>query len=247
MSEMCGILVCGLNGAGKTTFARELARLLGYKHMDIEDYYFLPSDIPYSRSRTQQECILLMLAGMEQHLNFVLSAVIGDFGDELIKRFDLAVIIDAPLDVRMARVLKRDIDRFGNRVLEGGDFYEQQKRFHNKVAARPADYTEQWVKTLSCPVIRIDGTRDYHDTAREIAEYIKEGNVPMKAETNTITIKPLTPDLADDYFDFFDNRAFTDNSPDGPCYCTRFQQTREQEDVELINQVKIYDNGESYP
>jgi GNAT superfamily N-acetyltransferase len=34
-----------------------------------------------------------------------------------------------------------------------------------------------------------------------------------------ITIKPLTPDLTPDYLDFFDNRAFSDNNSNGPCYC----------------------------
>ena len=33
-------------------------------------------------------------------------------------------------------------------------------------------------------------------------------------------IKPLTPELAPAYLDFFDNRAFSDNNPNGPCYCT---------------------------
>jgi len=42
-----------------------------------------------------------------------------------------------------------------------------------------------------------------------------------------ITIKPLTPDLAADYFDFFENRAFTDDSP-YRCYCQVFQMTKEQ-------------------
>ena len=42
-----------------------------------------------------------------------------------------------------------------------------------------------------------------------------------------ITIKPLTPELAADYFDFFENRAFTDNPP-GRCYCQVFQMTKEQ-------------------
>jgi GNAT superfamily N-acetyltransferase len=42
-----------------------------------------------------------------------------------------------------------------------------------------------------------------------------------------ITIKPLTPELAADYFDFFDNRAFTDNSP-YRCYCQMYQMTKEQ-------------------
>lgn len=44
---------------------------------------------------------------------------------------------------------------------------------------------------------------------------------------NTITIKPLTAELNADYLDFFDNRAFTDNNPNGPCYCTSPNQDEE--------------------
>ncbi len=36
----------------------------------------------------------------------------------------------------------------------------------------------------------------------------------------SIEIKPLSADLIPSYIDFFDNRAFSDNSPCGPCYCT---------------------------
>jgi GNAT superfamily N-acetyltransferase len=42
-----------------------------------------------------------------------------------------------------------------------------------------------------------------------------------------IIIKPLTPELSDDYFDFFENRAFTDDSP-YRCYCQVFQMTKQQ-------------------
>ena len=35
-----------------------------------------------------------------------------------------------------------------------------------------------------------------------------------------LVIKPLTKDLTPDYLDFFDNRAFSDGNPNGPCYCT---------------------------
>lgn len=42
-----------------------------------------------------------------------------------------------------------------------------------------------------------------------------------------ITIKPLTPELKADYFNFFENRAFTDNSP-YRCYCQMYQMTKEQ-------------------
>ena len=42
-----------------------------------------------------------------------------------------------------------------------------------------------------------------------------------------LTIKPLIPELAADYFDFFENRAFTDDSP-YRCYCQVFQMTKKQ-------------------
>ena len=44
----------------------------------------------------------------------------------------------------------------------------------------------------------------------------------------TITIRPLTSELKDDYLDFFDHRAFSDDNPNGPCYCTSPNQDEEQ-------------------
>lgn len=43
-----------------------------------------------------------------------------------------------------------------------------------------------------------------------------------------LTIKKMSAELAEDYFDFFDNRAFSDNSPFYPCYCNAFQMTKAQ-------------------
>lgn len=52
-----------------------------------------------------------------------------------------------------------------------------------------------------------------------------------------INIKPLTPELADDFFDFFDNRAFTDHAEWSCCYCTYFHFDREREKA-VNKQVK---------
>ena len=46
------------------------------------------------------------------------------------------------------------------------------------------------------------------------------------------TIKPLIPQLAGDYFDFFENRAFTDNSP-YRCYCQIYQMTRNEQQTKF--------------
>ena len=40
--------------------------------------------------------------------------------------------------------------------------------------------------------------------------------------TNEIIIKPFSPDLSDDYLNFFDNDAFADNPDWAGCYCNYY-------------------------
>ena len=56
----------------------------------------------------------------------------------------------------------------------------------------------------------------------------------------TISIKPLTPKLNKDYLDFFDNRAFTDDNPNGPCYCTSPNQD-EEEIKQMVGEFRLFD------
>ena len=56
----------------------------------------------------------------------------------------------------------------------------------------------------------------------------------------TISIKPLTPELNKDYLDFFDNRAFTDDNPNGPCYCTSPNQD-EEEIKQMVGEFRLFD------
>lgn len=72
-----GIAVVGPNGSGKTTLGGLLAAACGCRHMDIEDYYFRPSAIPYADPRTRAEARALLLADMKKHRRFVFSAVFG--------------------------------------------------------------------------------------------------------------------------------------------------------------------------
>ncbi|WP_059041036.1 GNAT family N-acetyltransferase [Paenibacillus rubinfantis] len=53
-----------------------------------------------------------------------------------------------------------------------------------------------------------------------------------------LEIKPLIPARVEDFFDFFDYRAFTDNSPMQPCFCCRPQMTQEQEKTELFKFIE---------
>ncbi|MCM1261671.1 MAG: GNAT family N-acetyltransferase [Butyrivibrio sp.] len=58
-----------------------------------------------------------------------------------------------------------------------------------------------------------------------------------------LTIKALTRDLEEEYFDFFDNRAFSDGSPYYPCYCNAFNMSKEQISIELLGKAESYGGG----
>jgi ribosomal protein S18 acetylase RimI-like enzyme len=56
--------------------------------------------------------------------------------------------------------------------------------------------------------------------------------------------KQFSKSLINDYLDFFDNRAFTDNNPNGPCYCTFPYQTEEEFEA-MVSQFKDHDVKET--
>lgn len=168
-----GICICGLNGSGKTTLAASLSRSLNYKLMDIEDYYFLPSDVPYSRPRTKEEVIPLVLEDIHENPCFVFASVKGDMTHEINAKYDLVVYLDVPKEIRMERIKKRAFDKFGDRVLIGGDMYEQEEAFFKMASERDDTAIKAWLDTLPCKVLRLDGTKDINDNVKMILEEIK--------------------------------------------------------------------------
>lgn len=155
-----GILICGLNGAGKSTLGRLLAERIGYTYIDNEELYFSKTDAAYSFSnpRSKEEVIRLLEEKIVDNSRFIFTAVKGDYGDKLISSLDYIVLIDVPKQVRRQRIRDRSYSRYGERILPGGDLYDKESAWFSLTDSRPETYTEKWLDTVNCPVIRIDGT-----------------------------------------------------------------------------------------
>lgn len=158
-----GILLCGANGSGKTTLGKELSKALHHKYIDVEDYSFLESQVPYSKPRPRDQVRLSILRDIEKYRYFILSAVNGDMGNEINAMYRCVIYLSAPLALRLKRIRQRSYEEFGERVQIGGDMYDQEQRFLAFVAARSMKKTDMWIQTLSCPVIYADGTRDIQE------------------------------------------------------------------------------------
>lgn len=107
--------------------------------------------------RTREEATKLLFDEIKIYENFVLTSVKGDYGEWFYPYLQYAVLIDVPKDVRLQRVKNRSFQKFGNRMLPGGDLYEQENNFFNLVQFRVENVVEEWLQSLNCPIIRVDG------------------------------------------------------------------------------------------
>ena len=170
-----GILVCGLNGTGKSTLGKALAEELGFHFIDNEDLYF-PKTNPhylYDAPRTREEVERLLLQEIETHENFVFASVKGDYGEPIPRLFRYAVLLSVPRELRIQRVKNRSFQKFGDRMLPGGDLYKQEEAFFDFVQSRAENTVEEWAKSLSCPIIRADGTKPVEENVELIANQIR--------------------------------------------------------------------------
>ena len=74
----------------------------------------------------------------------------------------------------MRRAKNRSFQKFGDRILQCGDLYEQEERFFGLINVRPENYTEEWAKSLSCPIIRVDGTKSVEENLNFIIERLRK-------------------------------------------------------------------------
>ena len=177
-----GIIICGLNGTGKSTLGKALAEKLHFHFIDIENLYFPKTNrnYIYASPRTHEDVAERLLDEIGTYENFILASVKGDYGEELYSFFQYAILLDVPRDIRLQRVKDRSFQKFGNRMLSGGDLFEQEEKFFRFVESRNENTVEEWVKFLKCPVMRIDGTKPVDENANLIIAFMQDRNLLAK-------------------------------------------------------------------
>lgn len=169
-----GILVFGANGCGKSTAGRKLAEKLGMGFLDAEDYAFVDSAVPFAKARPREEYTALVQQEILKGDDFVLAAVKGDFGAQAISRYTCAFYLETDCATRMMRVRKRSFDRFGSRVLRGGDLYESEERFFQFAQNRSIEQITRWAEdNLKCPVVQIDTALPVDTVVRLMMEHFR--------------------------------------------------------------------------
>ena len=168
-----GIAIIGLNGAGKSTLAHVLAKKLHYFEIDVEDYYF-PAQrssrinalegktsadanfIPYLSPKAKSEVEFAIRKDINCNPQFVLSGVSLNWSESILSQIDIVFYLHVSLSERLRRIRSREAQRFGSRILPGGDMYEQHNEFLNKIENRSEQEITRSLENLSCPVVNVE-------------------------------------------------------------------------------------------
>lgn len=133
------ISVVGNSGSGKTTLSRNLARHLGYRHVEMDALYHQP-DWQTLPTEQFQQAVADALSGD----GWVVEGNYSSARPLVLERADTVIWLDLPRTVVMRQLLLRTLRRlFGRQVLWNGN----RERWANLFSAVPEQSILAWAWT----------------------------------------------------------------------------------------------------
>lgn len=176
------INIFGSSGSGTTTLANELSNKYGYQHIDVDDLMWENTDPPFTNRRDNFVIKNLIQKKLNASSNAIISGSIVNIYDELKQEIDLFIYMNLDIEIRIKRINKRELKRFGKRVLPGGDLYEKHQDFidwvsnyeHNPDYLRSRRQHLSWLEDAKAPVLTITDEMTNHELIKIVDSYIKK-------------------------------------------------------------------------
>lgn len=170
------IHIYGASGSGTSTLGRKISEELGYKFMDTDDYFWLPTDPQYTTKRSKEERLALMKKDISENENIVISGSLVDWGDELIPLFTLTIRLVTDTDIRIERLRVREKQKFGDRIMPGGDMYTNHIEFiewarkydTGSMDMRSKAKHDEWQTLLLCKQVVLNGAGDLEENFKKV-------------------------------------------------------------------------------
>jgi len=164
--------ITGAAGSGCSTLASALARDHGLVHLETDDFFWAPTDPPYQVRRSEQARRELLAEAMRRETNAVIAGSVMGWGDEIENAFDLVVFLYLDTRMRIERLRKREIERFGQvdeAFIEWAAQYDGQPSEGRSLARHRA-----WLAARTCPVVELAGDLSIADRVAAMRSAITE-------------------------------------------------------------------------
>lgn len=173
----CRLHIIGASGSGTSTLGRAVAGAWSVPFHDSDDYFWQPTEPPYTARRDVAERLDLVERMFLPRKAWVLSGSVMGWGEPFAAAFDRVVFLHLDPVLRLARLHRREALRIGAATIAPGGAHHQS---HLDFMAWAASYDdpafsgrslrrhEAWLATLGVPVLRLAGDRPTADLLAEI-------------------------------------------------------------------------------
>lgn len=163
---MTRVHILGASGSGTSTLGAAVAAALAVPHFDTDNFYWLPTDPPFTTPRPSAERLALLSETLAAHSGWVLSGSALKWGEPLAPLYDLVVFLTLDPELRMERLHRRERARYGHRIEPGGDMAATSAAFLDWAAAydtagpeqRSRTAHEAWLAARRVPVLRLNAS-----------------------------------------------------------------------------------------
>lgn len=158
------IHIFGASGVGSTTQGKDLSAVLNIPYFDTDSYFWESSDPPFTIKRDPAKRNELLKADLAKEESYIVGGSLVSWGEEWLKTFDLAVFLYVPPEIRLERLRKRELERYGNIIQTDperkklhDEFMEWAALYDQDTPRRSLAVHEAWMEKLNCPVLAIEG------------------------------------------------------------------------------------------
>ncbi|TGE04823.1 AAA family ATPase [Hymenobacter fodinae] len=173
--------IVGASGAGSTTLGTALAPELNVPYFDTDTYFWESTDPPFRVRRPVTERNAQLLQDLAAAESWVLGGSLLRWELPSPLAFDLVVFLWVPPALRMQRLAARELARYGPVIFQD----EERNTHYRELMEWAAGYDEgtglgrslrtheQWLRSLTCPVLEIRGDTTVADRVRAVTQEIR--------------------------------------------------------------------------
>jgi uridine kinase len=168
------MLITGASGSGTTTLGKALAEKLECAFLDADDFFWLPTNPPYTHKRPRDERLSLMLAKFGKHKAIVVSGSVMGWGTEIEDAFDLIVFLYLEPAIRLARLRERELQKLGyidQAFLDWAASYDD-----GPLTQRSLTSQNTWLDARTVRVFRLEGDFTVAERLERVAAFVRTNN-----------------------------------------------------------------------
>ncbi len=154
----------GASGSGTTTLAKELSEVTEFQHLDVDDYYWKPTNPPFEEKVEMAVRAENLKHDFEKYNDVIVSGSLVSWGNYWQTAFDLVVFVTLDKEIRLQRLKQREIERYGDQLENDPEikqksqaFLDWATRYDNlKFTGRSIKIHRDWLASVKTTVIEVD-------------------------------------------------------------------------------------------